>query len=478
MMRISMRLFLLLLAMLLAMLASAQTGLADESSPTVRHLADAIRIPTISQQDREQIDVSAFSRFLSFLRQTYPAVFASLETETINQYSLLLRWPGQAPELEPVLFDAHYDVVPIEPGTENDWTHPPFSGVVENGFVWGRGSIDDKLAVMTTLEAIDALLASGFRPTRTLFFSFVHDEEIGGDEGAGAIARLLLERGHRFAYVIGEGGALLGDYPLLPDRPTAMIGLAEKTYLTLALSAEAQGGHSSMPPRDSSIIRLSKALTALHENPFKARLVSPVTDMLKAIGEQTTGLRGFLMRNPWLGRPALLSQMAQEPVGNAMTRTTTAVTMFSGGVKENVVPQRSEARVNFRLLPDEKVEDLIEAVTKLIDDASIKIQALPSKANPQIADIEGEGYRRLRAALEAVVPDITVIPGLVMATTDSRHYGEITSNVYRFHPINVGGDLVSTIHGTNERISVTAVKSAVAIYRQLIQNVAAGSPPP
>lgn len=446
---------------------------AETPNAAVTHLAEAVRIPTISHQEPAQIDVGAFEGFLAWAQTTYPQVFATLESERVNRFSLLMRWPGTDDTLAPVLFDSHYDVVPIEPGTEGDWTHPPFSGELADGFLWGRGSVDDKIAVVTTLEALETLIANGYAPTRTIYFSFVHDEEIGGEAGAGAVATLLLERGIGIDYVVGEGGGVMRDNPLLPGRETAMIALGEKTYLTLILRASGSGGHSSMPPRDSSIVRLARAVTRLHENPFEPRMLSIVEEMLVAVGEHSDGIAGIALRNPWLTRPILVSQLAKDPVGSSMVRTTTAVTMIDAGVKENVVPQRAEARVNFRVLPDEAPEDVIEAVRALIDDPAIELISRPWQGNPGIADVSGEGYRRIRAALESVVPDVVVMPGMMMATTDSRHYAKLTPDIYRFHPMTLDAGMANAVHGTDERISIDGIQRGVEIYRALIRGAGA-----
>ena len=445
---------------------------ADVAPAVVEHLAASLRIPTVSFQDRERMDAAAFEGFLAFLGETYPSVFATLETERVNDYSLLMRWPGRDATLEAVLFDAHYDVVPIEPGTEGDWTHPPYDGVIADGFVWGRGALDDKAAVIVTLDALASLISDGYAPERTLYFSFVHDEEIGGEEGAGAVAALLRDRGVRIAYVVGEGGGITSDFPLLPGLPVATIALAEKSYLTLTLSSTGTGGHSSMPPPDSAIVSLAKALAKLHENPFDARLAPPVDSMLMAIGEHRGGPMGFALRNLWLTEAIVTSQLAADPVGSALVRTTTAVTMIDAGVKENVVPQRAEARVNFRVLPDERIEDVIAAVEALIDDPSIEVTSQPWAGNPGVSDVQGEGYARVRAAIEAAVPDVAVIPGMLMATTDSRHYAELAP-VYRFHPMIGSIDEMRGVHGTDERVRTESLEQGVAIYRELVERVGA-----
>ncbi len=199
------------------------------ASPAER-LAAALRIETISYQDRGQIDYAAFRQLNDYLAQTYPRVFGELDVEFVNDYSLLIRWPGSDPELDPVLFTAHTDVVPIEPGTEQDWTHPPFDGVIADGRIYGRGTLDDKVGVLGLLEAAEQLLSQGYRPRRGIVLAFGHDEEISGLEGAAALARRMKELGLRFQWMVDEGGMILADNPLLPDRPMAMVNVAEKGY--------------------------------------------------------------------------------------------------------------------------------------------------------------------------------------------------------------------------------------------------------
>ena len=447
---------------------------AGEAWPQpVQDLALAIGFPTISHQDPERLDAEAFEAFLGFIENRYPRVFDTLQVRRVNEYSVVLRWPGAQPEFPAVLVDAHYDVVPVEPTTRDDWTHPPFEGVIEDGFVWGRGAIDDKAAVITLLSAAERLLERGFTPERTLYLTLVHDEEVGGREGAGRVVEDLLERGQAFHYVIGEGSGMIEVFPLLPGRRVAMINLAEKGFLTLHLTATGPGGHSSMPPRESSIVRLAEAVTALHENPFAARLAPPVDAMLAAVGEHTDGFGGFLMRNQWLSSGILARQLASDPLGASMVRTTTAVTIFEAGVKDNVVPQYASARVNFRLLPGDTPEALIARVEALVDDPGIEIESAPWQGTPGIANVEGPGYARLRAAIEAILPETVVVPGLLIATTDSRHYARLSQDVYRFRPWSMGASDAARIHGTDERISIESVLQSVTLWQEVLQGAAA-----
>ncbi|WP_439135479.1 M20/M25/M40 family metallo-hydrolase [Pseudomaricurvus sp.] len=444
----------------------------EEPPEAVEHLAQAIRIPTVSFQDQTQIDSQAFRDFRQFMQNTYPEVFSQLQVKSIAEHSVLLTWKGRDSSLKPVLFDAHYDVVPIERGTESEWSHPPFAGIIDEGYLWGRGALDDKVTVITTLEAIAELLKSGFQPERTLVFSFAHDEEIGGEQGATNIARYLKDRYGSLEFMVGEGGVVLSDNPFVPELPVAMVGLAEKTYVTLTLSAKGEGGHSSTPVDDNAIVRLAKAVTVLHENPFDPNLAPPVTDMLATLGEHVGGVQGFLMRNQWLSSPLLTWTMSRDRVSNALVRSTTAVTMFNAGIKENVISQKAEAKVNFRLLPGVSPEALIEDVKDIIDDPAITVTSGHWIPGPPVSDADGVGFQRVASAIQKVLPSAVVTPSMLTATTDTAHYVGLTKNIYRFHPYTLPMEDVGKVHGTDERIAIDSVETAVDLSVELIKQAA------
>ena len=441
---------------------------SEQLHSAVINLAEAVRIPTISHQDRSIIDYPVFLQFHDFLRSRYPTVFEQLQVEVIADYSLLLTWQGRDQQLKPVLLDSHFDVVPIEPGTEDEWTHPPFDGVVADGYLWGRGAIDDKSSVIATMEALESLLKESFQPERTLIFSLAHDEEIGGRDGAANIAAHLKQQGIELEFLVGEGGLVVEDNPMMPEKAMAMIALAEKTYVTLTLKASGDGGHSSMPVKNNAVVKLAKAVTALHENPFEPQLVSPMTDMLEVLGAEVGGIQGWLMRNQWISSSLLASIMSDNPATNPQVRTTTAVTMFDAGIKENVISQKAEAKVNFRLLPGYTPEQLINDVKALIDDDSIAIESDQWKTSPPVADISGHGYQKVKSSIEAVLPEAVVAPGMLTATTDSPHYVDVAPNIYRFHPFTLPMGDTKTIHGTDERVSIRSIENSVLLSRSLI----------
>ena len=433
------------------------------------NLAEAVRFKTISFQDRAQIDYQQFDALNTFLTETYPRVFSQLQVESVSDYSWLIRWPGTDKTLSPILFTAHTDVVPVEPGTEGDWSHPAFAGIVADGRVYGRGTLDDKQGVISLLEAAEQLLAEGYQPAREIVFAFGHDEEISGLQGAGVIAQRMKALGLEFDWMVDEGGLVLLDSPVLPGKSLAMINVAEKGYLTLTLTAQGAGGHSSSPPRVSTIGSLSNALAKIEANPFAPKLEEPVRTFLETLAPHVDQPNQFLFNNLWLTDWLVASQMAKETLTQPMVRTTTALTMFNAGVKENVIPQRAEAKVNFRLLPNDTPEDVIAAIEAIIDDPSITVSHDRWNQRPGIADMQGSGFEVISAAIQSVYPDAVIVPSLLQATTDTRHYVDLARNQYRFHGTQMKPEQTASIHGTDEYISIASLEKTVAVAAAMLR---------
>lgn len=434
------------------------------------HLAEAVRYRTISHQDRSKLDQSTFLAFHQFLRDTYPQSFSRLDVEVVNELSLMLTWRGSNTEAQPILFTAHMDVVPIEPGTEDEWTHPGFEGVIDNGIVYGRGTLDDKVGVISLLEATERLLAEGFQPRRTVVFAFGHDEEVSGRQGAAKIAARMRERGLYFAWMVDEGGVIVSDSVQTPGRPLALINVAEKTYYTLKLTARGEGGHSSMPPRHSSIGKLAAALARIENNPFKARLEEPVRTMLERLAPYADFPNSLAFSNLWLSSPLVLREMQKSLDTNAMVRTTTAVTMFNGGVKENVIPQEAVAYVNFRLLPGDTVAQVKTRIEELVKDPDITVEpTIPDPRTAPPAAIDGPGFVTIAESINAVYPDAVVVPALLNGATDTRHYIDLADDHYRFHGVLVSLRDSSGIHGTDEKVSVKSFEQTVNVAVQMLR---------
>ena len=305
----------------------------DEAGAIVR-FSRSLQFPTVSTPEPEAWDPAAFLGLHGYLQEAFPRVHAALQREFIADYSLLFRWKGSDPTLQPILLMSHIDVVPVERESEHEWSHGPFSGAVADGFVWGRGALDIKCGAVGILEAVETLLAERFQPARDVYIALGHDEEVGGRDGNALIAATLEERGVRLQYVLDEGGVLA--HGMIPGIavPVAFVPIAEKGYLGVTLTAEAAGGHSSMPPSPTAIGSLASAIQRLESRPFPAELSGAVGAMLDYLGPEMGGVQKLAIANRWLFGGLIERQFAGSPSLNALMRTTIAPTMIEGGGRQ------------------------------------------------------------------------------------------------------------------------------------------------
>ena len=472
-------LFLLIAVLLLRMIliksrqvqAEPVRDLQIDARGAAGRLAGAVRFPTISHEGGANVEAAAFQGLHQYLQQTFPRVHAALTRETVGGYSLLYVWKGKKPELPPVLLMSHMDVVPVEPGTEKSWTHPAFSGFDDGTWIWGRGTLDDKVGVLAILEAVETLLGRGFQPDRTVYFAFGHDEEVGGQRGAAAIAALLEQRGIRPAFILDEGGAVVEGMIPGVSRPAALIGTAEKGSLSVALVAESPGGHSSMPPRHGAIGKLAAAVQKLEDHPMPARIVGATRRSYQYLAPEMPFGSRLVLANLWLFEGLLKRQAADDPAADARVRTTTAPTIFQAGVKENVLPHEARAVVNFRILQG----DTIPAVLRHVRDTvgpGVRVSGtgtLNDKPSPE-SDVAAPEFGLLQRTLAQTFPGVLVAPNLLAGATDSRHYLRLSRNVYRFTPMRMKGEDLARLHGTNERVGIQNYGEIVRFYAQLLRN--------
>ncbi len=449
--------------------SAAQLTLIDvDSSVAARHLAEAVRFRTVTMQERSKTDWAVFGQFQNWMAQTYPHFYQTVTSEQVDTYSQLNIWQGSDGALDPVVFMAHQDVVPahLEDG---GWDYPPFDGVIADGFVYGRGSIDDKSALIGLLEAADRLAANGYKPRRTLIFAFGHDEEVAGT-GAKAIVDVLKSRGVHPWAVIDEGGAILSGMPGLPDQ-TAMIGVAEKGYVTLKLVARGRGGHSSTPPKDTAIGRLSRAIKNVEAHPFVMKRDKVMNAMLSRAGQRS----GFGMRmitsNLWLFGPLVDAKLKKSDFSRAMMGTTIAPTIIKGGFKENVLPREATAFINFRIHQRDSIESVLAHVKNAVADPEVEISVSEGVgAEPSPVSQIGTGpWLWLTKVIGETFPKAMAVPYTVPGGTDSRHYAAITKDTYRFVPYELDTEDMERIHGRNERLSISAFAKAVQVYAELMR---------
>lgn len=445
-----------------------------DSERLASRLSDAIQIKTISHQDPSKMDVGPFIAFHALLERSYPVMHKTLEKKIVNTYSLLYKWPGKNPALKPIAFLAHYDVVPVESGTEKHWTFEPFSGEISQGFVWGRGTLDMKGTLMAIMESVEKLIGTGFSPDRTIYLAFGHDEEVGGVNGAGQIVTYLKKQGIQFLFTLDEGMVVLNPQLSPSKKNLAIIGIAEKGSVTLKITAKGAGGHSSMPGITTTLGILGRAVVRLEENQMQPTLAGPVGDFFDYIGPDMPFLQKLLFANQWAFKPLILSVLGKSKTTNAMIRTTTAPTMIQGGAKENVLPGAAHLIVNFRVLPGDTVQAVVAHAKKAIHDDRIEIEMANNRFSEpsSVSDITSDSFFDIKKTIGQIFPDTAIAPGLVLAGTDSKHYRGISENRYRFVPFILGPEDTSRIHGTDERVSVQGYTRAIQFYIQLMKNTA------
>ena len=454
---------------------------AVDSAAAAERLAQAVRFKTISSETDADANGPEFLALHEHLKASFPKAHAVLKRELIGKYGLLYTWAGSDPKARPIGLMAHQDVVPIAPGTEGDWQQPPFSGAIADGYVWGRGAWDDKGNLMSIFEAVEMLVASGFQPRQTVYLIFGPDEEVGGVRGAQQVVKLFKERGVKLEFVVDEG--LLIVKGLLPgiENPVALVGVAEKGYMTVQLDASATPGHSSMPPpqaAQSAIGMLSLALTKLEASPMPGGISGVANDMFAALAPEMSGMNRVFLSNLWLFKPVVESQLAKAASTNALMRTTTALTIFNAGNKENVLPGRAQATVNFRLLPGDSSDAVVQHSQQAIGNPGIKIEKLHGVAEASaVSSMDAPGFRTINRTLRQLHPDVVVAPGLMLGATDARFFGEVADNVYRFSPVRAGPQDLARFHGTNERISTANFTELIQFYDQLIRNASAPAQP-
>lgn len=445
-----------------------------DSRGPANHLAQAIRFATVSYGGRahEAEKFAALEAMRAWMEQTYPN-FHRAATREVFDHSLLFVWKGRRDELPPVLLMAHMDVVPVVPGTERDWKHQPFSGDIADGFVWGRGALDDKFSLIMLLEAAERLAAANFTPERTIYIAFGQDEEVGGDRGTGVIAKALAARNVHFAWVMDEGGAIAEQPAPGIEQPMALVSVAEKGYLSLELVAHGQGGHSSRPTKDLAIARLNEAVLKVVCHPFRSGIDLVQANKFAAIAPYAPFGQRLMISNLWLFGPLIERIMEAIPDGAARLHTTIAPTMEQAGVKDNVLPPEARATINFRLHPRDSVADVVAHVRRAIGDPKVDVNVLSETRSEAsgIADMSGPAGKYLADTIQQSFGGIPVAPDTTTGATDSRHYLPIADEVFRFAPFRLGPEDLGRVHGTDERAALGDLGPAVGFYMRLIRNM-------
>jgi len=434
----------------------------------VRRFSEALTIPTISYDDRSNFDANAFRNFREFLENAYPLVYQNTEQTVVNNYSLVLHLPGSDASLEPVLFMGHMDVVPVEEITLGEWTHPPFSGTVADGILWGRGSVDDKFTVISLMEALELILEKNIQPKRSIYFAFGHDEEVGGQDGAASVAEYFKSRGTTFEFVIDEGGVVVEGLMEGLDRPLAVIGVSEKGYVNLVLTVNAPGGHSSQPPEQTAVGILSRAIVRVEDHPFPARL-DYLAMTIEAIGSELPFTQRLALGNLWLFSPLVENRLLKNKDDAAALRTTTAATMVNGSPKANILPTRATAVINFRILPGETVETVKKRVIELINDERVAVTAEYGTDPSPVSPTDSRGFELIARTIRGMDENILVAPYMVRGGTDAKYFYALSPNVYRFMMLRFNPDSMRYIHGIDEHVAVEDYLESIRYYYHLLR---------
>jgi carboxypeptidase PM20D1 len=436
-----------------------------DADAAAARLAELIRIPTVSSRDPDEVDADAFERFRQRLTELYPLTHRVLERELLGEGALLYRWRSGTDD-PPLVLMAHYDVVPV---AGQDWTDDPFSGRIEDGAVHGRGAIDDKGSLVAILEAVESLLAAGFTPARDVYLSFGNDEEVFGVGAQLAVEAFRARRITPWA-VLDEGGAVVtGMFPGVPV-PMAVVGLAEKGLLDVDLVTTDPGGHASAPSRDGAPARLARAILRLEASPFPARLSDVVLAMVDACGRHAPGAYRALFAHAAQLRPALAAVLARASrEGNAMVRTTVAITELEGSKAANVLATRARAHANIRIALGETVQSTVERLRRVIDDPAVELHVVGGNDPSPVSRTDNAAFALIGHAVRSVYPDAVVTPYVMVQASDARHFSAISDSVYRFMPFDVTREELAALHAANERISIAALHRGAGFFRYLIQ---------
>lgn len=426
-------------------------------------LSKLIQIETISS--RENKDITKFLGFHKVLRETYPEFFKTVECEEFDG-SLLLKWKGTDPSLKPILLMNHHDVVEAS----GEWTHPPFSGAIADGRVWGRGTLDTKGGLAMMLQAAEELIKEGFTPKRDTYFVTACTEEVGG-EGADAMTRALEERNMKFHIVLDEGGMIV-DEPIGGAKGTfAMIGVGEKGYVDLKFIAKSNGGHASAPGKNTPLVRLGKFMAEAEKAEcFDVYMSDTVKEMLSRFAPTMSGVMKAACGNVNAFKPVLKKVMpAISPAGAALLRTTLAFTMSKGSDGTNVIPQEAWVVGNMRFSHHQGKKASVDAIAALAKKYDIETIVTDDGIESGITDFKGEVFKFIEKAVTSIFPEYRPVPYIMNAATDSRYFGKICDNCIRFVPFRIDKQQLDSVHGIDENVDVATLAPAVDFYKYVIK---------
>ena len=447
-----------------------QPAVSDETfdfdkAAAVDALAQLVRCKTVSYNDKALEDDGEFEKLIGLLPGLYPNVFRECSFRQLPDRALLLRWPGKH-EGDPTVLMAHYDVVPVN---EEKWEKPPFAAILEDGVLWGRGTLDTKVTFNGVFSAADYLIGRGFQPENDIYFAFSGGEEVNG-KGALNIVQYFIDHNIRPALVVDEGGAVVENVFPGVTKPCGVIGIAEKGMMNVQYRAVSNGGHASAPKPHTPVGVLAAACKKVEDHPFKAHIEGPAAQMFDTLGRYSTPLYRMIFANLWCFGWVidLLGKMSGGEI-NALVRTTSAFTQMEGSSARNVIPPEAKMVANMRLNPADSVASALEYLKQTVKNEQVEITVLESFEPSPVSETDCPAWDKVAYAVANTWKGCVVTPYLMVQCSDSRHYGKISNHVYRFSAMDMTAEERASIHGNNERIRVDTVAKAVEFYIRLMK---------
>lgn len=427
---------------------------------------EMIKIKTVSY-DESLDNKQSFIDLKTKMREMFPKVFQTMEVKEFKGESLILKWPGKSSD-KPLVLMSHIDVVPA---IDTNWTYPPFSGEIINGEIFGRGTLDTKSTVFSFYQACEELLSNGFIPENDVYLASSTDEETSGF-GAGLTVEWLKSKGVKPFLVVDEGGTVLSDALPSVERPMAVIGILEKGYVDIKITAKSHGGHSSTPPKNTPLARIAAFINHIENNfPFKTKMIDEVEMLFRTAAPSMKGVYKYLFGNLWLYKGLITKLLPKlSPFGRALLSTTIAFTMIKGSDAENVIPAEAYVIANLRTHPIQNVDESFKVIERIAKKYDLIAEIVSSRETSRISDINSDGYKLLENTIKTNFPDAIVSPYIMLGGTDCRFYSEITQAALRFSPIRMTNQELKKMHGNDESIRLNALVEAVSFYQDLIKN--------
>jgi len=464
----------------------------DDSA--IQRLSGGLKIPSVSSGEMGKFDYSTFDTIKEYLKISYPLIYEYAEYTEVNKYGLVFKLKGSNPSLDPILFLSHTDVVPpgeadVKDKSENvfrpddrplppvsgvakDWDFGPFSGAVANGRIYGRGSIDMKGMLFSLMESMNNLIKNRHVPQRDIYLAFGFDEEVGGQQGAAKIAEYFKSKNIKFEAVYDEGGLILEKGSVTGiHSDVAVIGCAEKGFLSVKIKVKGLGGHASMPPMKSAVGKAAVIMQRLEYNQMKPMITPLINEFFTNIGGSMSFVNRMGISNQWLLKPVLLSQLTKNNSTNALVRTTTALTMMKGSDAPNVLSPEVEFIVNFRLLPGDTVNDVKKHIAEATKGFEVEIEDIDQvKEASAVSPTHTKAFRLIEAAIKEIHPTAVATPYLTVGATDAYKYQIVSKDIYRFMPIKINDAEKQSIHSTNEYLSIENYMKMIHYFEFMMTN--------